>query len=126
MIATNKDINNLSKKINYFSIPDNFTGLVILTNQKRVLKQYRQYKNGNINHFKNSSPIWHCWKTVELFDDGSSRDITGWICSSGGEGFYDGGPSGGGGPGGNGTGDTTAKPCPGDPMKNLEIVSSGS
>ena len=66
MITTNEDINKLSKKINYFSIPKNFTGLMILTNQTRVLKQYRQYKNGNINHFKNAPSIYsYCWRIID-------------------------------------------------------------
>ncbi|VAW28019.1 hypothetical protein MNBD_BACTEROID07-390 [hydrothermal vent metagenome] len=127
MIATNEDINKLSKKINYFSIPKNFTGLVILTNQKRVLKQYRQYKNGNINHFKNAPSIYfYCWRIVENFSDGSYRPITEWSCSGGGGGGFNPHNGGGGGPCGNGNGNITAKPCPGDPVKNLEIVSSGT
>jgi len=31
MINTNEDINKLPKKINYFSIPENFTGLITKT-----------------------------------------------------------------------------------------------
>lgn len=125
MITTNEDINKLSKKINYFSIPRNFTGLVILTNQTRVLKQYRQYKNGKINHFKIAPSIYYCWRIIENFSDGSYRPITEWSCSGGGGGGSN-GHFGGGGAGGNGNGNITAKPCRGDPVKNPEIVSSGT
>ena len=123
IIATNEDINKLSKKINYFSIPKNFTGLVILTNQKKVLKQFRQYKNGNINHFKNAPSYFYCWRIVENFSDGSYRPITEWSCYGGGG--FNPHNGGGGGPGGNGNGNITAKPCPGNPVKDPEIASSG-
>jgi len=122
MITTNEDVNKLSKKINYFSIPGNFTGLVILTNQKRVLEQYKQYKNGKIHHFKNAPSIYFCWRIIENFSDGSYRPITEWSCSGGGggsNGHYGGGGAGGNG---NGNGNITAKPCRGNPVKNPEIA----
>jgi len=86
MINTNEDMVKLSGKINYFSIPENFTGLVILTNQKRVLKQYRQYNNGKVDHFKNAPSVYFCWRIVENFLGGSYRPITEWSCSTSGGG----------------------------------------
>ncbi len=105
----------------FFTGTKNFTGLVILTNQKRVLEQYRQYKNGKINHFKTAPSIYFCWRIIENFSDGSYRPITEWSCSGGGGGGSN-GHYGGGGAGGSGNGNITAKPCRGNPVKNPEIA----
>ncbi len=112
----------------FFDVPNDFSGLVLLNNQATGTRQYKMYNRGKIMHFKSETPLtyYYCWRIVQVYSDGTYEPVTGWICDVSGKGGNSGGHGGGGGSNGKGNGKSNSKPCPGDPMKNLEIVSSGT
>jgi hypothetical protein len=114
-----------TEKVNFSKKDENFDGIIILENNIGEIKIiYHSEVNEDCQEMrlKSVSPQCTCYGMYEFWDDGSSSllYVIGCYCGDGGGGIY---------PGSGGTINPrplTSKPCPGDPINNPRIASSGN